>query len=109
MNKGDILIVNLEAGLGHEQHGERPAILISDTKTNILIVVPLTAKLEALCFPHTLTISPEKGNGLNQDSVALLFHLKAIDKFRVNKVIGKLSKNIESKIDKILKGMLKLQ
>lgn len=40
MRKGDICVVDLSLGTGHEQRGERPAILISDTKTNIVVIIP---------------------------------------------------------------------
>ncbi len=65
MNKGDICIVNLVIGVGYEQYGQRPAILISNTKTNIAVVIPLTTNLEALRFPYALTIFPDKQNNLN--------------------------------------------
>ena len=109
MRKGDICIVNLSAHqAGHEQYGKRPAILISDTKTNIIIVIPITANLEALRFPYSLAILPDKQNNLDRESVALIFHIRAMDKSRVQKVVGKINKDFQKKIDKILREMLKL-
>jgi mRNA-degrading endonuclease toxin of MazEF toxin-antitoxin module len=64
MKKGDVCIVNLAVGVGHDQYGQRPAILISDTKIGIVIVIPLTSNLEALRFPFTLAILPDKQNNL---------------------------------------------
>lgn len=78
MNKGDVCIIKLIAGTGHEQFGERPAILVSDTKTGLVIVIPLTSNLNALKFPYVLTIFPDNQNKLNQKSVALLFQVRAI-------------------------------
>jgi len=109
MKRGDICIVNLVAGIGHEQYGQRPAILISDTKTGIVIVIPLTSNLEALRFPYTLAILPDKQNNLKQKSVALIFHIRAIDKTRILKVIGKINKQTQRKIDCILREMLELE
>jgi mRNA interferase MazF len=108
MKKGDVCIINLAVGIGHEQYGQRPAILISDTKTGIVIVIPLTSNLEALRFPFTLAILPDKQNNLKQKSVALIFHIRAIDKTRVSKVIGKINAQTQKKIDSILKEMLGL-
>lgn len=108
MKKGDICIIDLSIGVGREQYGERPAILISDTKTNIAIVVPLTANLEALRFPHALTILPDIQNNLKQKSVALVFHIRAMDKTRILKTIGKIDSRTQREIDKILKRMLGL-
>ena len=109
MKKGDVCIVNLAVEVGHEQYGKRPAILISDTKTGIVIVVPLTSNLEALRFPYSLAILPDRLNNLTQKSVALIFHLRAIDKTRIAKIIGKINKKTLRKIDAILKEMLELQ
>jgi mRNA interferase MazF len=108
MKKGDVCIINLAVGIGHEQYGQRPAILISDTKIGIGIVIPLTSNLEALRFPFTLAILPDKQNNLKQKSVALIFHIRAIDKTRVSKVIGKINAQTQKKIDSILKEMLEL-
>ena len=108
MKKGDICLINLSLGIGHEQYGERPAILISNTKTKIVIVIPLTTNLEALRFPYTLTILPDTKNNLKQKSAALIFHLRAIDESRILKIIGKIDSKLQRKIDEALKRMLGL-
>ena len=108
MKRGDVCLVNLNLGVGHEQYGERPAILISDTKTKIVIVIPLTANLEALRFPYTLVILPNAKNNLKQKSAALIFHIRAIDKARILKAIGKIDLKLQKEIDEILKRMLGL-
>lgn len=108
MKKGDICLISLSLGVGNEQYGERPAILISDTKTKIVIVIPLTANLEALRFPYTLGILPNTKNNLKQKSTALIFHIRAIDKARILKTIGKIDIKLQKEIDEILKLMLGL-
>jgi mRNA-degrading endonuclease toxin of MazEF toxin-antitoxin module len=69
MKKGDICIINLAVEVDHEQYGQRPAIVISDTGIGILIVVPLTSNLEALRFPYTLAILPDKQNNLKKNQL----------------------------------------
>ncbi|MBU1091874.1 type II toxin-antitoxin system PemK/MazF family toxin [Patescibacteria group bacterium] len=108
MKKGDICIVKLDVGAGREQFGERPAILISDTKTKVAVVIPLTANIEALRFSHVLIILPDKKNNLKQESVALVFHIRAVDKSRIVKIIGKIDLKSQKRIDKTLKEMLGL-
>jgi mRNA interferase MazF len=108
MKKSDVCIINLAVGVGHEQYGQRPAILISDTKTGIVIVIPRTSNLEALRFPFYFGNFANKQNNLKQKSVALIFHIRAIDKTRVSKVIGKINAQTQKKIDSILKEMLRL-
>ena len=44
--KGDILLVDLsDSSKGHEQFGCRPAIMLSDTISNMVIVVPITSNI----------------------------------------------------------------
>ena len=108
MKKGEICIISLTVGIGHEQYGERPAILISDTNAGIVLVVPLTSNLDALRFPYTLAILPDKKNNLEKKSVALIFHIRAVDKTRILKTIGNIDQDFQKKIDDFLKEMLEL-
>lgn len=108
MKQGSVCIVRLAEGDGREQYGERPAILISLPSTDIAVVIPLTSNLEALRFSYSLAVLPDKHNNLDQKSVALIFHIKAIDKRRIIKIIGKINKETQKKISKILKEMLGL-
>lgn len=108
MKKGDVCLIDFNLGVGNEQYGERPAILISDTKTKIVVVIPFTSNLEALRFPYTLVISPSVKNNLKQKSIALIFHIRSIDKIRIIKTIGKIDLKFQKEIDGILKRMLGL-
>mgnify|MGYP001570513943 FL=1 len=106
MKKGDIYLIDLASSFGHEQCGFRPAILMSQTVAGMIIVVPLTTNLEALRFPYTLSILENSTNNLSQNSIALVFQLKSIDKKRVNKKIGRLGNQDMTKLEKTLKDLL---
>jgi mRNA interferase MazF len=108
MKKGEIWLVELPSTDGHEQSGNRPVIVLSDTESNISIIIPFTSNLQALRFLHTLEIKPSKNNGLKDISVALLFHIRAIDKKRLKKKLGDLDNSDLKEIDKILKKLLKI-
>jgi mRNA interferase MazF len=109
IDKGDVLIVDLTVSAGHEQSGVRPAIAVSGGELpGVVIVIPLTGALEALRFPNTLAILPTKENGLENQSVALIFHVRSVDKRRVIRVIGKIDIATRKKIDAALKKMLRL-
>lgn len=88
MEKGEIWLVEFPVSDGHEQGGTRPVILVADTNTNIAVVIPLTSNLQALRFPHTFSIEPDRANGLSAESVALIFQIRAIDKRRLMKKMG---------------------
>ena len=101
MARGDILVVDLPAAMvqpGHEQAGNRPAIIvqtdISDPKLPTTMIVPFTSNLNALYFPHTIRIEPSSQNNLKKSSVLLVFQLRAIDKKRLGKKIGRLEEDI---------------
>lgn len=70
--------------------------------------MPLTSNAEALRFPHVFAVLPDKKNNLVAESVALVFHIRSIDKKRIKKIIGVMSKNDQKKIDDILRKMLNL-
>ena len=106
MIKGEVWLVEFPFADGHEQIGTRPVIIIADTKVNICIVVPLTSNLQALRFPYTIEINPSRKNGLREISVALTFQVRAIDKKRLIKKLGKIEMNVLKEIDLMLKNLL---
>ena len=108
IKKGEIWIVDIPQLGGREQQGVRPAIIVADTKTPVVIVIPCTSSLEALRFMYTLLIEPSKGNGLNASSIALLFQVRAIDKKRLIKKIGILDKTVLRQISNLLKKLFSL-
>ncbi len=108
MNKGDIWLVEFPSSDGHEQAGTRPVIALADTEANIAIVVPLTANVQALRFPHTIEVKPSGRNGLNAISIALVFQVRALDKKRLKKQIGTLEEPLMKELDSFLKKMLRL-
>ena len=98
MNRADIVLVQLPppAGpSGREQFGTRPAIVVQDESNfatlSTVLVVPLTSRLSAARFPGSFTLSPTNTNGLDAESVVLTHQLRAIDRRRIQRVIGRLT------------------
>ena len=81
-------------------------IFLADTEANIAIIVPLTSNLQALRFPHTIEVKPTNVNGLAVDSIALVFQVRAIDKKRFQKKIGKAHSSTINELNRILKKLL---
>ncbi|HEY4515022.1 MAG TPA: type II toxin-antitoxin system PemK/MazF family toxin [Candidatus Paceibacterota bacterium] len=108
MNRGDIYLVELPISSGHEQHGSRPALIMSDAVANTVIVVPFTSNSEATKFPNTLLVNSSKRNGLTETSIALVFQLRAIDKRRLLRKIGNMEKVHSDSVAKILRKMFVL-
>ncbi len=111
MIKGDIGLFELPFQGGHEQAGTRPAIIISvnNFQTHkMLSVVPFTSQLNANSYPDTCIVKPSSINGLSNESVALVFQLRAISSTRFKKKLGNLEQSSLFHIEKILRAMLGL-
>ena len=109
IQKGDICVVDLTVSVGREQSGVRPAIVVSPgDMPGVVIVIPLTTNIDSLRFPHTLALLPDSKNRLEQESVALIFQVRAIDKKRIMQIIGKLDSATRKKIDAALKKVIRL-
>ncbi len=108
MKKGEIWIIELPFKNGREQSGTRPCIIISDTKTDMVIVIPLTSNIQALRFPNTLEIKKSLENNLEKDSIALIFHIQSLDKKRFINKVGILEDHYLKKIDELLKKLIEL-
>lgn len=106
MKPGDIWMVDLPNSGGHEQSGSRPAVVIARVAKSIVTIIPVTSNKLALRFPYTHVLLPDKANGLTVESVALIFHLRAIDFKFLKKKIGKLDKESLDEIRKLAKKLI---
>jgi len=115
MDRGNVVRVQLPrpAGkAGREQFGTRPAIVIQeDTATanlSTVVIIPLTSNRSAARFSGSLVVQPSDTNGLSTVSVALTQQIRAIDKSRVEAVIGSLSTEEMNRVDVALRRLLSL-
>lgn len=108
MEKGEIRIVELPEADGREQYGTRPALIMADTDDDIAILILFTTNVRALKFPNTLNVDASNRNGLNEQSVALTFQLRAIDEKRIQRTIGTLEQEHIETIDEDIASILQL-
>lgn len=110
MEIGEVYLVELPFVEGKEQIGFRPAIILQNKEyTKILptiLIIPLTSQLKAQRFPATFLIKANQENGLEKDSVALVFQLRAIDQRRIGNKLGKLNDGTISKIYEVIKNLI---
>lgn len=92
--------------LNYEQEGFRPAIILADTKSSVVIIIPCTSNIQALRFPYTLRLLRTRENGLDADSIVLVLQLRAIDKRRLVQKIGRLGESDSNEIDKMLARLI---
>lgn len=109
MARGDVLLVSLPGSDGREQSGRRPAVAVqTDVAAEpMLMVAPATSNLRAQRFAFSVRVEPSIENGLTSSSVIMVFQMRAIDKMRIIKKIGSLSKDDLRRVDAEIWRMLK--
>jgi mRNA interferase MazF len=102
-------VVTLPESQGREQTGRRPAIAVQTDISGepMLMVAPVTSNLKALTFSFAVQLEPSDDNGLSETSVVMVFQMRAIDKSRIVKKIGQLSKDDMKRVDTEIWEMLK--
>ena len=115
MNRGDVVRVDLPQPTGkpgREQFGERPAVIIQVGKATAnlatVVVVPFTSNKKSLNFFGSVLVAATALNGLDCDSIALIQQLRTIDKNRIRRTVGKLSADDLSKIEAVVRELLRL-
>lgn len=111
VDRGTVVLVELDPTVGHERRGTRPCVAVSDLSVNsdqrfpLIAVVPVTGTPgEGALYP---VLSP--GNsGLTKTSYALIDHLRSIDKRRVRRVFGRITKDEQAALDQGLELFLGL-
>lgn len=92
--RGDMYYADLGKGVGSEQEGYRPVVIIQNNVGNrhspTVIIASITSKRDAKAkLPTHYLIGDE--DGLELPSIVLLEQLRTIDKRRLNSFIGHLS------------------
>ena len=93
--RGEMYYADLGKGIGSEQEGFRPVVIIQNDLGNkyspTVIVAPLSSSVNKKDLPTHYHIDYE--DGLNSPSVILLEQIRTIDKHRLVRRIGKLSES----------------
>jgi mRNA interferase MazF len=89
LERGTLVLVDLEPSLGHEQQGTRPCVVLSDEAVNSSQRFPLIAVVSATgaLYPALAAVPSD----LTQPSIALVDQLRSIDKQRIRKRYGHVS------------------
>jgi mRNA interferase MazF len=94
IQRGEIWLANLNPTQGSEQSGIRPVIIFQNNLvsrySSTTLAIPLTTNQRRAALPICVAI-PQGEGGLTQDSVALCFQLRVLDKTRLIKKLGQLS------------------
>lgn len=110
IKRGKIFLANLDPTIGGEIRKTRPVIVISNDFNNefnyTITIIPLTSKAKII-YPFEVFLSKGTGN-LTKDSKARADHIRTIDKSRLIKEIGEISKSELENIEEAIKIHLKL-
>ena len=102
VSRGEIWFANLNPTRGSEQAGIRPVIVFQANALNkfttTVLAIFLTTNLRRSSLPACVFISKGEG-GLANDSVALCYQLRVLDKARLQRKIGTLSQKTLSTIE----------
>jgi len=112
IRRGDLFYADLTAGVGSEQSGLRPVLIVQNNIGNkysgTVIVAAITSKTK-----HKRVISThvriQAQNGLARVSYILLEQIQTIDKARLKEYIGKLDDRAIRKVNKALAVSVELK
>src|SRR3989344_9677163 len=109
IRRGDIVLVNLDPVVGSEQGKIRPALIIQNNTGNecspTTIVAPLTTKIYSKQFPTNVEID-KSDSPLKEKSTILLNQIRTVDKIRIIKSYGKVSKRKMKEVDEAIMDSL---
>lgn len=92
IKRGQIYYADLPKGIGSEQGGCRPVLIMQNDIGNrysaTTIVAPITSKTGKQSIP---THVPIHADGLRKSSIALLEQLRTLDKSKIGRCMGKLT------------------
>ena len=103
VNQYDVYLVNLDPSVGHEIKKTRPCLVISPNEMNhnidTAIIAPMTTKSHA--YPTRVKVKFD-----NKDGWIVLDQIRTVDKIRLVKQLGKISKKEIAGVKKVIKEML---
>lgn len=110
IERGDILLIEFDPTKGSEIQKTRPAVVVTNNVANrlspVLVVIPITSqKIDKIRIFESLITNAD---GLKKQSKAVIAQIRTIDRSRIQKKIGKVSKADLEKIDISLKHHLGL-
>jgi mRNA interferase MazF len=105
--RGDVVLARLDPTLGVEIKKTRPVIVLSNDAINhfaeLAVVVPLTKNTVRLSPSHTLIPT-----GLAFPSKALTEQIRAVDKRRLIRRLGRLTPELLAQVERAVKNTLGL-
>ena len=110
VRRGDVVLARLDPTLGVEIKKTRPVIVLSNDCINhfaeLAVVVPLTKNTARISPSHALI--PKGAAGLAFPSKAITEQIRAVDKRRLLRRLGRLTPDLLAHVERALKNTLAL-
>ncbi len=105
IKRGEIYLAALDPTLGREISKTRPVVIVSNDTNNqfsgTVTILPITSKSLRAIYPFELFLAKGTGN-LPKNSKVKADQIRTLDKNRIVKFIGELSKEEMDNIDKTM-------
>lgn len=112
IKRGDLWTADLRPGQGFEVSKKRPCVIVSNNTVNkispTVVIIPLSSQTYKVLGPERLFIT-KKESKLAKDSVILVTQIRAIDKTRLIRPIGSISKAKLQEVEEAIKIVLDLR
>lgn len=110
--RGDIFVADLNPSFGREIHKKRPVLVVSNNILNkelpTVIIIPFSSIVPQFIGPDVVKVAL-KAIGLDKKSLAMINHIRSIDKKRLVKKIGTISKGKLREVEEAIKIVLDLR
>jgi mRNA interferase MazF len=111
ISEGDVFLANMDPTVGVEIKKTRPVIIVSNEWINrfsqLVVIIPLTSSTKKVSPSHI--IIPKNSGGLDRKSKAVTEQIRAIDKSRLVKLLGKLEPEYMAKLHDAIRNTLNMQ
>lgn len=102
VRRGDVFYADLSTGVGSEQGGVRPVVIIQNDVGNkfspTVIAAAITSQQDKSRLPTHIKI-PSTNGGLTKDSTVLLEQIRTIDKKRLKEKMGSIDNESMNQIN----------
>ena len=102
VHRGEIYFADLAGNIGSEEGGIRPVVIIQNETANHFcptnIAAPITAKIKKIDLPTHVFIGMRFG--LTKESIVLLEQIRALDRSRLIRYVGRLDEEAMLRVSK---------
>jgi mRNA interferase MazF len=113
--RGEIYLTALDPTLGREIRKTRPALIIQNDISNrlskVTLVAPITSTVRFPLNPVHVLIAADETTGLSVTSVASFNQIRAVDRMRLIKRLGRVDDETTERVNEAIKisfGLIRL-